>query len=268
MKEAIIQSDIAGKEHWDGIYEAAAPVQAEWLPWSYGEQAIEHALLSEIKRLKPQNLLEVGCGDSTWLPHLARKTGLKVTGVDYSQEGCDLARQRLRANNIEGTILCADILRVEPEAVGQFDFVFSLGLVEHFSDLEGILQALLKFVRPGGVLFTEVPNLRSIHGLMVWSWQPALMAKHELISRRRMARAYQAVGLENITARYLGLFSLNIVAWEIYARWPKLVPVVVPKVRRLNHHLEYLLQRLRWFKGIAPLAPYVYAVGRKPLKED
>src|SRR5947209_14244906 len=146
------QSDIAGKEHWDGIYEAKDAARAQWSSYRYGERALEHALLGEIERARPRTLLEVGCGDSSWLPYLARKTGAGVTGMDYSEQGCELARRRLLASGVDGQIVCADLLKAEPETVGRFDFVYSLGLVEHFSDLEGILAALLKFVRPGGTL--------------------------------------------------------------------------------------------------------------------
>jgi hypothetical protein len=94
------------------------------------------------------------------------------------------------------------------------------------------------------------------------------MAKHELISRRRLARAYESLGLEDISAHYLGLFSLDIPAWEIYARWPRLVPVVVSRVSRLSAFIDPRLSHLGRFGGVMPLAQYVYAVGRKPLMEN
>jgi SAM-dependent methyltransferase len=260
----MIQQDIAGKEHWDNVYQTKDRGLVEWAPSIHGEDAIEHALVKEIERLRSRTLLEVGCGDSRWLPYLARKTGASVAGIDYSEEGCEMARRRLEAEKVEGRVVCADVLKVEPVTVGQFDFVFSLGLVEHFSDLEGILAALLKFVRPGGALFTEVPSLRSVHGLMMWLWQPKLLDKHEMISRRKMASAYEGLGLQDVHAQYLGLFSIGIVSWEIYPRWPRLVPLVVPHVYDFHRRLDPLLRRLGRFNGIAPLAPYVYAVGRKP----
>ncbi|HJQ34218.1 MAG TPA: class I SAM-dependent methyltransferase [Pyrinomonadaceae bacterium] len=261
------QKDIAGKGHWDDFYRVRAGTQAVWAPSSHGEDALEHALVGEIERLKPRTLLEVGCGDSTWLPYLALRTGASVTGVDYSQDGCEMARRRLDAQGVAGSVVCADVLAADPEEVGQFDFVYSLGLVEHFTDLKGILTTLLKFVRPGGALFTEVPNLLSLHGLMVWAWQPELMAKHETISRRRMARAYEEIGLEDVRAHYLGVFSFGIVSWENYPRWPRLVPRVLPRVYRLHQRVDPMLRRLGTFRGTAPLAPYVYAVGRKPSPE-
>jgi 2-polyprenyl-3-methyl-5-hydroxy-6-metoxy-1,4-benzoquinol methylase len=262
--EAMTQRDIAGKEHWDSIYRTKDSAQVSWRPGSYDELVLEHALLGQIERLKPRTLLEVGCGNSLWLPYLARKTGAKVAGMDYSEAGCELARQRLRSQEVEGKVWCGDLFRANLEEVGQYDFVFSLGLVEHFSDLEGVLSALLRFVRPGGALFTEVPNLRSVHGLMTWAWQPELFGKHELVSKKHLRRAYEHLGLKDIRQQYLGTFSLDIVGWSIYPRWPRLATHVAPRISQFNERfVDYYLRRLGWFRGIAPLAPYLYTVGTK-----
>lgn len=256
--------DLAGVEHCNGVYRAAGPAGAGWEPEDYDSLVLADALLSEIASARPLSLLEVGCGNTPWLPYLGRRTGLPVKGMDYSPAGCDLARDRLAAEGVEGEIVCADLFRVDPDVVGRHGFVFSLGLVEHFTDLEDVLGKLAALVRPGGSLFTEVPNLRSIHGALSWIWQPELFAKHRRIGRSRLAEAHRRVGLEHVRARYRGVFSLDIVAWETYPRWPRLAPIVAPRVRRLHGRIERLLRRTGWLGGTAPFAPFLYAVGRRP----
>jgi len=263
----MLQVDLAGENHWDQIYRVAGSVRSGWYPTDYDALTLERALLTEIARYKPESLFEVGCGNSVWLPYLARKTGLKVAGMDYSEIGCKMARQRLLAEEVPGRIFCMDLFEASPDEVGQHGFVFSLGLVEHFTNPEGVLAKLLEFVRPGGVLFTEIPNLWSIHGLLSWLWQPELLAKHYLISKRQLVRAYKRLDLEKVHGCYLGLFSLNIVAWEHYPRWPNLVPLIVPLIRRIHRRTNAVLCRINKFDGIAPLAPFMYVAGQKPVKK-
>lgn len=270
------QTDIAGKQHWDAVYQQEPELQLDkevlangswrWEPNYYHQDATLHALMAEIERVKARSIMEVGCGNSIWLPYLARKTGAAAYGLDYSEKGCELARRNLRAHGLEGKIWSADLFASPPEEIGQFDFVYSLGLVEHFSDLEGVLAALLKFVKPGGVLFTLVPNLRSVHGLMTWMWQPELFAKHELVGKRQLVRAYKNLGLQAVRAQYLGVFSTRIVAWDFYPRWPSLVPGVKLWVERIEWRLDPRLRRRQWFRGTLPLAPYLIAVGEKGSK--
>jgi len=261
----MISNDIAGKQHWDGIYEGIAPTPSgwHWRPEYYHEQVMVRALLEEIERAKAKSILEVGCGNSIWLPHLARETGATAAGLDYSQQGCELTRRHLRAEGLDGNVWCGDLFKASPEDVGQYDFVYSLGLVEHFSDLENVLGALLKFVRPGGTLFTLVPNLRSVHGLAMWVWQPELLRKHELISKGQLTRTYKNLGLTDVRAQCLGVFSLFLVPWSIYPRWPSLVPKTLSLINWINLRLDHRLRRLGWFKGVSPLAPYLIAAGRK-----
>ena len=221
-------------------------------------------LLQEIDRYCPASILEVGCGNSKWLPYLAKKRSLSVFGLDYSEEGCELVRRLLKAEKIDGTIFCQDMFTAQPSDIGQFDFVYSLGVVEHFSDLKNALSQLMKFVKPGGVLLTEVPNMHSLHGLLVCLYQPELFAKHRLIGKKELHDAHTALGIKEVRSAFLGLFSMGIVAWGIYQRFTWLDKIVLPIVQRLSTICEIVLKKIRSFQGIYLLAPFIYAVGHKP----
>jgi|ERR1051325_5653887 2-polyprenyl-3-methyl-5-hydroxy-6-metoxy-1,4-benzoquinol methylase len=258
------QKDLAGVNHWDSIYETSAAPPKAWKPHSHLELALEHVLLREIKRSRATSLLEVGCGNSTWLPYLARKAGIEVAGMDYSEHGCEQARTNLRSEDVPGKIFCIDLFKATPECIGQYDFVFSLGLVEHFNDLPGVLAKLAEFVRPGGTLFTEVPNLHwSIHGLLCWIWQPKLLAKHRLLNKTQLVKAHEQVGLLKVRAQYLGLFSLGIIAWPIYHRWPRLCSKLLPHMIFFQKRIDRLMRRSNIYVGIQPLAPYLCVIGNK-----
>jgi 2-polyprenyl-6-hydroxyphenyl methylase/3-demethylubiquinone-9 3-methyltransferase len=257
-------NDLAGIEHWEMIYHKVGRIRKGWRPANYDSLTLAHALTSEIKRHEATNILEVGCGNSVWLPYLAQKARVAVAGLDYSQEGCELARQRLSQEEVLGEIFCDDLFHATSERIGQYDFVFSLGLVEHFASSEEVVAKLLEFVKPGGLLFTEVPNLRSIHGLLSWVWQPKLLAMHQLISKEQLLRNYKRLGLRDIHGRYCGLFSLNIVAWELYPRWPMIAPLLLPFIRKIHLLTDVLLCRIKRFEGIQPFAPFLYVVGQKP----
>lgn len=259
------QEDLAGTEHWDRIYkDMCSHDLCGWRPVGHDAQALEAVFCRAMKLKHPASILEVGCGNSTWLGYLARSTGATAAGIDYSQEGCLLARSRLEAEHVPGIVVHGDLFLLSPDEVGRHDFVYSLGLAEHFDDLRGVLSALARFVAPGGVLLTEVPNLRSMHGLLAWIWQPALLAKHRLVSKSSLYRAYAEMGFTDIRAGYAGVFSLNIVAWEYYPRWPRLAPKLVPRVRRVQGLLSRRLRRFSHYPGNKPFSPFLYVYGRKP----
>ena len=262
------QADLAGIDHWEDVYKSIGAVDSRpagsCVPADYGSIVIAEALLTEIARCGATKILEVGCGNSIWLPYVARETGATVAGLDYSEAGCELSRRQLAAEGIKGEIFCADLFQANAADIGRYDFVYSLGMVEHFTDTVEVLARLLEFVRPGGMLFSEVPNLKSIHGILSWIWQPELLAKHYPLSKRDLMRAYGQLGLQKIRGQYAGVFSMDVVAWEHYPRWPRLVPLLRPYLSRIRTSVDYRLRKSGRLKGFAPIAPYVYAVGQKP----
>lgn len=258
------QKDLADKSHWDTVYHhAATGIELGWKPTSYDSLCIEHMLMAEIDRCMPETVLEIGCGNSTWLPYLAKKRNLKVSGMDYSEEGCELARQRLGAEGVSATVYCDDLFKADVNRIGQYDFVYTLGVVEHFSNLEDVLSNLLKFVKPGGTLLTEVPNIASMHGVLSWLYQPRQLDKHENTTRSMLTRAYSNLSLTDIHSQYWGLFSLNMVAWGFNQRFPKLDSIILPIVRRVVYYSDIILKVMKVFKGILPFAPFIYIVGKK-----
>ena len=259
-------TDLAGVEHWNAIYKGVrqSSTPSSWHPQSYEDLTIDWALQREIHRANPSSVLEIGCGNSKWLSYLAKTYSVRIAGMDYSPEGCRLARESLEAEDIDGEVYCCDLFDEDSANIGQFDFVFSLGVVEHFDNLEHVLGSMLRFVKPGGFLFTEIPNLASVHGLMSWIWQPDLLAKHCVITRRRLRRVYlENLHMTLVRAYHAGLFSLNIVAWEIQPRWPRVARLLLPGIRQVKMRIGRMLHRTHCFRGFAPLAPYAIVCGRK-----
>jgi 2-polyprenyl-3-methyl-5-hydroxy-6-metoxy-1,4-benzoquinol methylase len=256
--------DLAKKEHWDNLYaDCKITITKKWFPKIYLTLVIEHILSKEITRNNPNTILEIGCGNSIFLPYVAKTTNAQVTGIDYSEEGCQLALQRLNMEGVSGEIICKDIINVDHEMIGKYDFVYSLGVVEHYSDLNEILKEELKFVKPGGVLLTEIPNLNLIPGLLVWIYQPELLAKHQILSKTQLIKAYEDLGLSDIKADYAGLFSLGVVVWGKYPRWKRLSEMFLPVNLFFLYGLEFFLSKTNCYRGFALTAPYIYVIGTK-----
>ncbi len=258
------QSDLAKKQYWDEVYGALSDTNgADWSPRGYEERVLGHELARVLRHSRPTSALEVGCGDSPWLPYLAREYHLEVAGIDYSERGCELARHRLQQASTRGTVYCRDLFTLSPEETGTFDLVFSLGVVEHFADLNNVLSRLLRFVRPGGVLFTSVPNLRSLHGLGMWIYQPEVLAKHRVITREELAHTYQRLGLRDIRTGHAGFASVGIVSRGVQPRFRQLDGLVVPLAQGANILFQMVMKHLPVSGGLPWLAPFIVASGVK-----
>lgn len=96
----------------------------------------------------------------------------------------------------------ADIFHYEPGR--KFDVVFSIGLVEHFEDLEDVLSHHHKFLKPGGYLLIVMPNFRGLNGLIQYFFDRSNLRQHNLKVMRpnQIELTFQNLGLGQIKSGY------------------------------------------------------------------
>lgn len=121
--------------------------------------------------------LEVGCATGTTMVNFHKTFNYSVTGVDYSQ--ADIARKTLEIHEVpDAVVIDADFTTMPIHT--QFDVVASYGLVEHFQNYEEIINKQAAFVKPGGYLVIELPNLRYANWLMYRIFDRELLENHNL----------------------------------------------------------------------------------------
>lgn len=112
-------------------------------------------------------VLDLGCGPGLYASRLAQ-FGLKVTGVDFSQNSIDYATRFAQQNGLEITYRCQDYLHLEDES--RFDAILLI-----YGDLcplspeqrSRLLANVLRALKPSGrfVLDVSTPHLRQHSGL-------------------------------------------------------------------------------------------------------
>lgn len=117
--------------------------------------------------LKDRWVLDVGCGSGRFA-EVALCSGAHVVALDYSS-AVDAASANLRDHD-RLYVVQGDIYAL-PFALASFDFVYSLGVLQHTPDVERAFKALPKMVKPGGALVVDFYRK---------SWRSALLPKYWL----------------------------------------------------------------------------------------
>ena len=173
--------DKAGQQYWNNHWETI-PHDA-FRPESnvlrnYRDRVVANAIARALQGLPANSIvLEAGCADSSLLAYLGSR-GYQILGVDYSSVGCERFRKRLETEGIEARVECCDIFVPPQNLLGVADCVLSYGLVEHFEDTAGCIQALRALVRPGGRILTIIPNMRGLVGLLQRICAPSIYNVH------------------------------------------------------------------------------------------
>ena len=215
--------------------------------------------------IQQPRLLELGCADSLWLPYLNRKYDSDTYGVDFSALGCQLAQRNLSLANAEGTILCEDLFAYAKRHHGTFDFVYSMGLIEHFSTPQAILAAMSNLLKPGGTMLTVTPNLRGMYTPIARVASPKLLATHKVILPTDLASVLRDTGFQVTEFGYTGgplkLSVVDYSPWRaVIGRWGH--EVLCKCVNLTDIVVGNLLAGLR-VPNQQLTSPYVYALSKK-----
>jgi SAM-dependent methyltransferase len=100
----------------------------------------------DLAALKSATVLDAGCGMGRHARQIAPICG-RIVAVDFSRAIEAAARNLQGLENVQ--CVQAD-LRALPLADGQFDFVYSLGVLHHLDDTQGVLRHLVEKAKPGG----------------------------------------------------------------------------------------------------------------------
>jgi SAM-dependent methyltransferase len=151
----------------------------------------------------PGSLLDIGCGDGVLL-ETARDTGARVVGTEVSDLLIAQVRQRLGAEVVWAP-------EAAPLAEASFDVVTLFNVIEHLHSPRQMLAAVVRWVRPGGVVLIHVPNFGGWPARWAGArWhQIEPFAHYYYFTAQSLGRLLRMVGLTP-----MGRFNLPAAGWR------------------------------------------------------
>lgn len=109
--------------------------------------------------IKDKTIFSSGCGSAGDLYEFLKRGAKKVYGVEVDQDLLDLAIARFKGTKyekqVELSMYPGDILTYKD---GTFDIAFSMHVIEHTKNPRQYLEELMRVIKPGGVIFMDLPN--------------------------------------------------------------------------------------------------------------
>jgi len=221
-------NNLTDRDVWDKNYVSQKNISEMKFDWRY---RMNHLISEKIEsvELVNKNVLEIGAGDSTWLPYLAKKfPSSRFSGIDYSESGC----QRLaeRSEKICGAgrvgVYCQDMFNAEGSLHSKFDMVMSFGVIEHFKDLSLALLAKKKFVARNGLMLSIIPNMSGSIGQLCNVFNDEVYKMHNPHDWTSFLEGHNKAGLVIVSGGYLGSTNFAMLsscfsqqhgfAWQTY----------------------------------------------------
>lgn len=192
---------LTGPDHWSKRHLRATGDPITPLP---GRRHLDFELARFFRRhlasRRGGTLLEIGCGSSVWLPYFDRKFGLTVTGLDYSEQGLAVCQRILARTETSAELVRGDIFDPEFRFDRFFDIVFSLGFIEHFSNPTTTIARMGRYLRPGGLFLTWVPNAAGAAERISRRLDSGVAQRQRKAGREEWIEAHRKAGLTVLEA--------------------------------------------------------------------
>jgi SAM-dependent methyltransferase len=158
------------------------------------------------------SILEIGGAPGRYLVYIAKKFHYKIYCLDYSIIGCKNTEKNFKILGIQGTVYQMDLFSDQISNLPLFDIVYSLGFIEHFLDLEQVIERHLQLLKPGGILLIGTPNFLGINRLILKIFNPELLHFHNLSSMdiKNWKVFEKRFNLEPLFKGYIGGFEPKI----------------------------------------------------------
>lgn len=184
-------------------------------------------------------LLDVGCGTGHFLKYVKETdSSWKLFGVEPS----GLLRKVAITNS--GVVIKNGSLDAIPFGDSYFDIITCYDVLEHSMDLKKNMRELKRVLKPGGLLFVQAPNYRSLMAQLTsdgWDWWcipdhllhfSYLALKYCITSAGfTMVRSFTYEDSEDLLSNVKSMFPRNYIAKALYYT---LIPVFL------------LLERMAW----------------------
>jgi 2-polyprenyl-3-methyl-5-hydroxy-6-metoxy-1,4-benzoquinol methylase len=201
--------------------EYAAGHNAEiWRAYAWREIQRSREIVRMIRQVTPlrgKHVLDVGSGYGGMLISMAEQ-GAAITGIEIDPERARMGKQRLGELGLDVPYLEGDICESGIEAkLGQFDVVVCQDVLEHVLDPSSVIRSLCAMMKPGGVIYIQIPNKYGLDQLMS-DHHYALtgitaLSRHQAIEYWQLATGAAAehygVGYERGEKFYFSAFARN-----------------------------------------------------------
>jgi 2-polyprenyl-3-methyl-5-hydroxy-6-metoxy-1,4-benzoquinol methylase len=252
--------NLTTKAYWDSIY--CAPREHELCIEGFRnrcERKIFSLLKDELSSGK--RVLEIGAGDSLWLPFLARNyPDIHFSGLDYSESGCE--RLAKRAAGLGVDVILEDFLQERSNTTPRFDLVISFGVVEHFESLEDVLRAMRKYLAQDGRVFTVIPNMSGLLGLLTKRFSQSIYFAHNPHTLERLVAGHESAGFSISSAGYLGSTNFGVLSAAVTRKAGAAYHAYL-WLTRLSKAIFYLEEKIVDLPATQFFSPYIYCIGKK-----
>jgi SAM-dependent methyltransferase len=152
------------------------------------------------------DVFEFGFVPGQGLLKFCQRYGLIPHGADFRGVETRIAGSLIRRVFPTARFYECDLEKDDLSFLEKYDVVLSSGFLEHFSDIDSMLQKHVSILRPNGLLILNTPNLSPLRAFLWRAFDPKLLAAHNprATNKNRVAGCLRRHGCEVMEYGFFG----------------------------------------------------------------
>ena len=257
---------LASRNYWDNLW-LNMPQQLRKLNSDSFIDRRFCELFDKFFQYDPQkSLIEVGCAYSKYLEYFSHKYGFNVSGLDYSEIGCEITARLLEKKGIKigGKIFCGDVFQENRDLSGKFDIVMSFGVVEHYKNRHELMECLKGLLKKNGVILTLIPNTSGLNFLIMKYFNNDIYKQHCIVDREELSEAHRDCGLDVTFCEYYGSLNYGVVD---FGKANPLVKRLFKFIFGCQHRIFHrIFDLLHFYPETRLFSPYIICIAQKLIR--
>ena len=189
-------------------------------------------------------VIDIGCGSGLFTLAFSRMGAAEVLAFDFDPDSVATTRKVVSSAPPTGavTVQAGDVLdRAMMESLGQFDFVYSWGVLHHTGDLWTALENAADRVKPDGLLYIALYNDQGWKS-RVWlrikqlynAWPKGI---RELLVLPYFASSLPVYAWRKLTGRLRNRHARGMTLWTDARDWIGGLPFQVASAEQVDEYL-------------------------------
>lgn len=257
-----METTLSEKKHWDDVWQKTdLPIEIKISKKINMTNSILGVINNKLPHDSTLSILEIGGAPGQYLAFFAKEFKYKVSGMDYSEIGCKKMKENFDLLGINGNVYQIDLFSKDKLDLPKFDIVYSLGFIEHFTNLEEVIEKHLDLLKPGGILMIGTPNFMGINGIVMNHTAPDIISIHNLptMEVNNWQIFKQKYKLETIFEEYIGGFEPRVIICEKQSFFNRFIFMFFYGLRIITDNVRFLrsFNSKHW-------SSYLLGIYRKP----
>ncbi len=224
---------LSSEEYWDSLYKPAVLEHKQFsfkekikalLTTLFGKNSLrsysdyllwEKIYKKYLPKTKGLKFLEIGSAPGENLVRFSQTFGYVPYGIEYSESGAELNREMFRLHNLDpANVIHADFLseQLHSQYKESFDIVYSRGFIEHFTDVDAVIDKHLNLLAKGGRLVVIIPRIKGVNHALGMFFHKEIISMHNLsiMGKKEFSEIFDRNDLSTLFCDYYGIFTFDL----------------------------------------------------------